>query len=82
MKTVEMTERTSLKDMVALVKAEAEVVLTEGHLPVAKLVTMVGPPEKPPAVPRQRKLGLHPGACVISEDFDAPLSDDFWLGKE
>jgi antitoxin (DNA-binding transcriptional repressor) of toxin-antitoxin stability system len=82
MKTVEMTELTSLKDMVALAKEEAEVVLTEGHKPVAKILPFAGPPVKAPAAPQQRKLGLHPGAWVASDDFDKPLPDDFWLGKE
>ncbi len=30
---------------------------------------------------RQRTLGLHEGSIQISEDFDQPLSDDFWLGN-
>jgi hypothetical protein len=40
---------------------------------------------KPPASTTQqpeRQPGLHPGAFVISEDFDAPLPDSFWLGEE
>jgi len=49
---------------------------------VAKIVPFAGPPAKTPATPQQRKLGLHPGAWVVSDDFDKPLPDDFWLGKE
>jgi hypothetical protein len=30
----------------------------------------------------ERKLGLHAGAWTVSEDFDAPLPDDFWLGND
>ena len=30
---------------------------------------------------RKRILGLHPGSMWMSDDFDAPLSDEFWLGK-
>ena len=30
----------------------------------------------------ERTPGLHPGAFVISDDFDAPLPDSFWLGEE
>jgi hypothetical protein len=30
----------------------------------------------------QRILGLSAGAITVSDDFDAPLGDDFWLGKE
>jgi hypothetical protein len=29
-----------------------------------------------------RQPGLHPGAFVISDDFDDPLPDSFWLGEE
>ena len=32
---------------------------------------------KPP-----RRAGLHPGAMVMSEDFDEPLPDRFWLGED
>ena len=29
-----------------------------------------------------RKPGLNPGSFIISEDFDDPLPDSFWLGEE
>jgi hypothetical protein len=29
-----------------------------------------------------RQAGLHAGCAVMADDFDAPLSDDFWLGVE
>jgi hypothetical protein len=32
-------------------------------------------------VTTQRIAGLHCGKVHIAEDFDEPLSDDFWLGK-
>lgn len=32
--------------------------------------------------PRERMAGLHPGAIVMSPDFDAPLPDEFWLGTD
>jgi hypothetical protein len=28
-----------------------------------------------------RVLGLHPGVIWMSDDFDDPLPDQFWLGK-
>jgi len=79
MKIIEvLTETPSLKDLVSLAKQE-EVLLTEHNQPVAKVVPV--PNQKAsPAVP-QRKLGLHPGVWGVSEDFDEPLSDEFWLGK-
>lgn len=35
-----------------------------------------------PAPSQPRIPELHPGAIWISEDFDEPLSDEFWIGSE
>ena len=32
-------------------------------------------------VKKKRVLGLHAGSMRMSDDFDAPLPDEFWLGK-
>ena len=32
--------------------------------------------------PPQRIADLHAGQTWVSEDFDAPLPDSFWLGEE
>ena len=37
---------------------------------------------RPPAVAGERIANLHPGAFQPTADFDAPLPDEFWLGKE
>ena len=29
-----------------------------------------------------RRAGLHVGAWEVAEDFDAPLPDEFWLGRD
>ncbi|MBE9079944.1 DUF2281 domain-containing protein [Romeria aff. gracilis LEGE 07310] len=39
-------------------------------------------PSASTAHPTARQPGLHPNAFVVSDDFDAPLPDSFWLGKE
>jgi hypothetical protein len=31
---------------------------------------------------KPRILGLHPGAIWMSDDFDDPLPDEFWLGDD
>ncbi|MEO1404418.1 MAG: hypothetical protein AAFV72_24640 [Cyanobacteria bacterium J06635_1] len=36
----------------------------------------------PTAQPGERQPALHPGAFVISDDFDVSLPDSFWLGEE
>ena len=37
---------------------------------------------RPPAGTGERIANLHPGAFQPTADFDAPLPDEFWLGKE
>jgi antitoxin (DNA-binding transcriptional repressor) of toxin-antitoxin stability system len=60
-------------ELLAAAAAGTEVILTEGNVPRAKLLAL-------PAGGQHRVPGLHPGAIVTPEDFDAPLPDDFWLG--
>jgi len=75
MKTVDVQSlNSSLADLVDLAKREAGLVLTHAGQPVA---TMLPLPERV----NQRMAPLHPGAMEVSADFDAPLPDDFWLGK-
>lgn len=63
-------EPPDLKDLLSLVTEGMEVVLTKGDAPIARLVP-VG----------KRVAGLHTGAASMSEDFDEPLSDEFWTGN-
>jgi antitoxin (DNA-binding transcriptional repressor) of toxin-antitoxin stability system len=71
-KTVDVQEtHTSLQDLLSLVREGTEIVLTEGTTPLARLVPMGG-------APVQRVEGLHAGAIWTSEDFDAPLPEEFW----
>ncbi len=67
-------DKTSLKELLALVREGAEVLLTEGDTPVAKIV--------PVEVKTGKRIpNLHPGGW-ISDDFDDPLPDEFWFGEE
>jgi hypothetical protein len=36
----------------------------------------------PQPAPKARTPGLHKGAFVMSDDFDDPLPDEFWLGED
>ena len=38
--------------------------------------------EKPETGGNQRIPGLFPGSIWISDDFDDPLPDEFWLGED
>lgn len=77
MKTINIHEaKTNLSALIAAAEAGEEVVISRANKPVVKLVAMESTPKK-------RQFGLHRGAALyISEDFDAPLPDAFWLGDE
>ena len=62
------------EEVLSLVSSGCEVLLLDGTVPRARLVPWQAPTGSP--VP-----GLHPGAFEPSEDFDAPLPDDFWTGN-
>jgi len=65
-----------LQDLLAQALAGNEVIITEHGKPVARLVAVpVAPPRK------KRVAGLNRGAIWTSEDFDEPLPDEFWLGR-
>ena len=67
-KTVDINDaQAHLKDLVHEVTAGTHVILSEDNKPVAQLVP-VG----------KRISGLHQNSIWTSEDFDAPLADNFW----
>lgn len=71
-KTVELSEAgDQLAELVAQAAAGTEVVLTEGNTPRARLVAVA-------QGSALRVPGLHPGSMEVSDDFDAPLPDEFW----
>ena len=37
--------------------------------------------EVAPCLPQKRVLGLHQGMGWMSDDFNEPLPDEFWLGE-
>ncbi|MCC6300920.1 MAG: toxin-antitoxin (TA) system antitoxin [Anaerolineales bacterium] len=74
-KTVDIKkENTPLKKLVEFVASGMDVLLLEGKVPVARLVS-VG------RKAGTRVRGLHGGKVWMSDDFDAPLPDSFWLGE-
>ncbi len=73
-KTVDVQEaQTNLQELLSLVSKGAEIILTEGTIPLARLVPITLPSTA-------RVAGLHAGAVWTSEDFDEPLPEDFWSG--
>lgn len=77
MKTVNIHDaKTRLSALIAAVEAGEEVIISRANKPVAKLVALETKP------PMKRRFGLHKGNMIyISEDFDDPLPDEFWLGN-
>jgi prevent-host-death family protein len=73
-KTVDLVEaQTSLPELVSLVTSGTQVIVTQAGTPVVCLVPIDAPTA--PRIP-----DLHPGAFEESDDFDAPLPDEFWTG--
>ncbi len=76
--TVDINEaQLPLAELLNLTKDGHEVIIVEGNTPVARL-TAFSPSS---AQPQQRVAGLHRGAAWVSEDFDQPLPDEFWMGN-
>jgi len=74
--TVDVKEaRERLSELLSLALEGNEVIIAEGDKPLARLVPVTTPT-------RGRVAGLHRGAAWVSEDFDAPLPDEFWLGSD
>lgn len=63
-----------LADLLALVEQNGDIVIAQDGTPLARIVSM-SPPKK------RRTAGLNRGMIWTSDDFDAPLPDDFWLGN-
>lgn len=71
-KTINVLEaQMSLQELLSLVLEGTEIVLTEGSTPLARLVPIASPTTS-------RIAGLHPGAIWTSDDFDEPLSEEYW----
>ena len=75
-KTVDIRQaQTDLKELLPLVIAGTEIIFARDNTPIARLV-----PIALPTAPRV--AGLHAGAVWISDDFNEPLPEEFWMGKE
>ena len=65
-----------LAELLAIVEHNGEIVIAENGKPLARLEPVTQPKKK------KRIAGLNRGMIWTSEDFDEPLPDEFWLGKE
>lgn len=84
-RTVDVSQvEMSLKELLSLVHGDTEIVLTEGSTPLARIVSIAVSESKTAKASYEKKTpqpGLHLGAISISDDFDEPLPEKFWLGE-
>ncbi|MGH7599280.1 MAG: type II toxin-antitoxin system Phd/YefM family antitoxin [bacterium] len=75
--TVTLQEaQTRLAELLTLAQTGNEIIIADGGQPLARLVPIAG--SKPP----RRVAGLDRGKIWMSDDFDAPLPDEFWTGEK
>lgn len=76
-KLVDLAEaREKLPELIDLARSGDEVIITSEERQVARLVPLHEHKKK------KRIAGLNRGQVWMSDDFDAPLPDEFWLGEE
>lgn len=76
MKTIELlTLNPSVDELLDLARKESGLRLTRSGKSIAEIIPMI-------EQPRKRTAPLHPGAWAVREDFDQPLPEGFWMGKE
>lgn len=76
-KTIDLEQTDAdLDSVLALLDSDVEVILTRGDQLLARVITATGTVGD---APRVANLGA--GTVWMSEDFDAPLSDDFWTSE-
>ena len=74
-KTIEMSEvPDQLNELLSLALQGIEIIFAQDNTPLVRLTPIAATSLKP------RIAGLHPGAIWMSDDFDEPLPDEFWLG--
>lgn len=64
-----------LSDLLLLISKGDDIIIEKDNRPFAKLTAISG-------LGKKRIPGLNRGDIWISEDFDEPLPDDFWLGEK
>ncbi len=68
------TAQPQWNDLLSLVMQGTEIVFAKNNKPLARLIPISQTPSQ------ARIAGLHEGEIWISDDFDEPLPNSFWLG--
>ncbi|MCI5151260.1 MAG: toxin-antitoxin (TA) system antitoxin [Candidatus Electrothrix sp. MAN1_4] len=64
----------TLEQVLADVRQGDSITFTDGNMPLARIIPLT-------PFPGGRTPELHSGAVETMEDFDEPLSDEFWPGE-
>ena len=64
-----------MDELLDLARKESGLRLTRSGKSIAEIIPLMQQPQ-------QRIAPLHPGAWDVREDFDQPLAEGFWMGKE
>ena len=70
--------QTQISQLLELARSGQEIILAQDDKPLLRVTAIEE------AVPTQKpRIGnLHKGLVDVSDDFDDPLPDSFWLGEE
>ncbi|OKH36550.1 hypothetical protein NIES2119_16060 [[Phormidium ambiguum] IAM M-71] len=72
-KTLDISQtEMSLQELAHLIDEGKEILLINDRKPLARIVPIIE--HNTPRI-----AGLHPGAISTSNDFDEPLSEEFWI---
>ena len=69
----------SITELLYSIQNEQEIVITNDNIPVARLTILNPVVETVFSLEKTPQPGLNLGAIVMSDDFDQPLPDEFWL---
>ena len=65
----------TLTELVRRAMQGDEIIIAEAGIPLVRLVPVA-------SLDQPRVFGLNEGVATMSEDFDEPLPDSFWLGED
>ena len=79
-KTIELKQlQITVSELISLIQVDREIVITNDNTPVAKLILLNPADRITSDSEKTPKPGLNLGAMTMSNDFNQPLSDEFWL---
>ncbi|NEQ68412.1 MAG: prevent-host-death protein [Symploca sp. SIO2D2] len=69
----------SVTELLSLIQDDQEIIITDDNIPVARLTILNPVAQTKLKLEEMPQPGLNLGAMVMSDDFDQPLPDEFWL---